>query len=103
MQYTPYGASNGFNPYAPAPTTDGMATAAMVCSIAGLLGALCGFGGIAGLVGLILGSVSLGRIKRTGARGRGMAITGIVVGAVAIVAGIAYLAWMLSDSSSYYD
>ncbi|MFJ5233777.1 DUF4190 domain-containing protein [Kitasatospora sp. NPDC088391] len=60
--------------------TDGPAVAAMV------LGLLC----CLGPVGIVLGTVALARIARTGRRGKGMAITGIVAGtlwSVAVVAG----------------
>ncbi|WP_051451413.1 DUF4190 domain-containing protein [Actinospica robiniae] len=61
------------------PGTNGLAVAAMVC---GLCGFLCL---IPGIVGVILGAVSLPQIKRSGQSGRGMAITGIVAGAVWII------------------
>jgi len=60
--------------------TNGMAIAAMVC---GLCGFLCL---VPGLVGIILGVVSLPQIKRSQQSGRGMAITGIVVGSLWILA-----------------
>jgi hypothetical protein len=56
-----------------------MAVASLVCS---LFGWLCVVGPI---VGLIFGFIALGQIKQTGQRGRGMAIAGIVIGAIAIV------------------
>jgi hypothetical protein len=59
--------------------TNGMAIAAMICGI-------CGFACLVpGLVGIVLGIVSLPQIKRNGQSGRGMAITGIVMGALWIV------------------
>jgi Domain of unknown function (DUF4190) len=62
--------------------TNGMAIASLVCS---LLGWLCVIGPP---LGLIFGFVALSQIKQTGQRGRGMAIAGIVIGAIAIVLGI---------------
>lgn len=59
------------------PPQSGLAIAAMIVSLCGLV--TCG---LSGVVGLILGIVALQQVRRTGARGRGMAITGIVVGAV---------------------
>lgn len=59
--------------------TSGMAIAAMVCGICGFLCL------IPGVVGVILGLVSLPQIKRSGQSGRGMAITGIVAGALWIL------------------
>ena len=60
--------------------TNGMAIAAMVCGICGFLCL------IPGVVGIILGGVSLPQIKRSGQAGRGMAITGMVMGVLWIVA-----------------
>lgn len=54
--------------------TDGMAIAALVTGILGL-----------GIVPLILGIVSLKRIKQTQAGGRGLAIAGIVLGALELI------------------
>ena len=59
--------------------TSGMAIAAMVCGICGFLCL------VPGLVGIILGAISLPQMKRSGQNGRGMAIAGIVVGALWIV------------------
>jgi hypothetical protein len=84
----PYGAPAGYPPpyaygygYAPPQQggTNGMAIAAMVCGI-------CGFACLVpGLVGIVLGIIALPQIKRSGQAGRGMAITGIVMGALWIV------------------
>jgi hypothetical protein len=69
-----------------------MAIAALIIGILSLLIAwipIIGlFGVIGGLIALILGFVARGRIKRNGTAGNGMAITGIVTGAIALVAGI---------------
>lgn len=54
-----------------------MAIAALVCGV------------VVGPVGLVLGLVALGRIRRSGAQGRGLAIAGIVLGALSIVAAAA--------------
>lgn len=103
--YQPYGAaSDGYGqpnpyggpgaPYQPPKPTNGMAIGAMVTSLVGLAGCLCyGLGGIIGLVGAILGHVSLGQIKRTGASGRGMALTGVIVGW--IVFALAIIGWIV--------
>ncbi len=72
--YPAYGAA-----YTPPPRTNGIALASMIVSIASLL--LCV--GFPGIVGLVLGIVGLNQVMRDGSRGRGFAITGIVVGAVA--------------------
>jgi len=59
--------------------TNGLAIAAMICGICGFLCVL------PGVVGIILGIVSLPQIKRSQQSGRGMAIAGIVMGALWIV------------------
>jgi Domain of unknown function (DUF4190) len=66
-----------------------MAIASLVCS---LFGWVCLF--IGAFVGVILGFVALSQIKRTGQKGRGMAIAGIVIGSLLVVLGIAL--WTLS-------
>jgi hypothetical protein len=76
---TPYPQGYGGYP-PPRGGNSGMAIAAMVCGICGFLCL------IPGVVGIILGFVALPQIKRTGQGGRGMAITGIVVGSFWIVA-----------------
>ena len=69
--YTPYA------PYAPYnPGTDGFAIAALV------------FGILGGWLSLAFGPIALSRIKKSGARGRGMALAGIWLGAAWIVGGI---------------
>lgn len=84
----PYGMQNpyGATPYgygAPqAGSTNGMAIAALVLGICGFL---CY---VPGIVGIILGSIALNDIKRTGRRGKGMAIAGIACGAGWILLGI---------------
>ncbi|HEY0119760.1 MAG TPA: DUF4190 domain-containing protein [Cellulomonas sp.] len=58
------------------PGTDGFAIAALV------------FGILGGWLALIFGFIALSRIKKSGARGRGMAIAGLSIGAAWIVIGI---------------
>jgi hypothetical protein len=57
-----------------------MAIAALVTSLVGLL-----FCGLPSIVGMVLGMVALGETKRTGQKGRGLALAGIIIGAVVIV------------------
>ena len=100
----PYDAANPYqaNPYSAYPQApggygypqpqqggkNGMAIAALVLGIVGLLTSIIFIGGALGIVGLILGIVSLRTSKRTGS-GRGMAIGGIVTSILAILATIA--------------
>jgi len=72
-----------------------MAIASLVCSLFGLL---CGIGSI---VGLILGFIALGQINKTGQGGRGMAIAGIVIGAIALTLSIVVgIIWATTGSVS---
>ncbi|MGP4024769.1 DUF4190 domain-containing protein [Actinomadura sp. 3N407] len=80
-------------PYGPRnDKTSGLAVAAFVT---GLLGCL-------GVLGLILGTIALREIGRSGARGRGLAVAGIVLSCLWLVAGIAGVALrgVVSGSSS---
>lgn len=49
-------------------------------AIAGFILGLLGIVGISAILGIVFGSVALGRIRRTGQPGRGLAIAGIVLG-----------------------
>jgi Domain of unknown function (DUF4190) len=68
--------------YAPATATDQrpfnvLSIIAFVLSIVGV-----------SLVGVILGHIALSQLKRTGERGRGFAIAGLIIGYVGIAVGI---------------
>jgi hypothetical protein len=75
-------------------STSGMAIAAFVLG-------LLGFALVSGILGIVLGSVALSQIRRTGQRGKGLAIAGIVLGGgwLAILA-LAVLGTIISGSSS---
>lgn len=66
--------------------TNPWAVASLVCS---LFGWVCLF--IGALLGVIFGFVALSQISRTGQKGRGMAIAGIVIGFVLLFAGVSLL------------
>jgi len=73
---SPYASPNPYAdhyPYAYPPvqdqTTNGFAIASLVCSIVGIQ-----------ILGWIFGGVALSQISRTGQKGRGLAIAGIVIG-----------------------
>ena len=76
--YDPYGQS-------PASGTNGKAIAALVTSLAGLF-----FCGVPSVVGLILGIIAMRETKRTGQDGHGMALAGVVIGALAVVGWLLY-------------
>lgn len=72
----------GYDPYRPAtpPGTNGKATAALVTSLVGLL--CCG---LPSIVGLILGIVAMRETRSTGQDGYGLALAGVVIGALVTI------------------
>ena len=72
-------------PTVPSAPRNGIGTAALVLGIIGLVLAVIVLGGLVGIVAVILGIVGLGRVRRGEATNRGVAIGGIVTGALAIV------------------
>lgn len=77
-----------FGPYGPVPqqTTNGMAIASLVCSIAGL--ATCG---LTSIVGVILGVIAMQQINQSGQQGRGLALAGIITGGAVVALGLLYV------------
>jgi hypothetical protein len=89
--YPPYG--YGYpSPQAPR-GTNGMAIAALVLGI-------CGFLFVTPVVGLVLGIISLAAVNRSGQRGKGMAISGIVLSSlwIALFATIIVVAGVTAKS-----
>jgi 1,4-dihydroxy-2-naphthoate octaprenyltransferase len=68
-------------PYAAAPTGPKTNTLAIVSLVTGIVGLFIPIG----LAAVITGHIALGQIKRLGENGRGMAITGLVLGYLSIV------------------
>lgn len=64
--------------------SNGLAIAGFVVSLCSLLINFCG---IVGLVGTILSAIGLAQVKTKGT-GKGMAITGLIIGVISIVYGI---------------
>src|SRR5688572_15209934 len=84
-QYTPppnHNASQQFTEYAPPPKPSGLAIASLVLAILGFC-----TGGLTGLIGLILGITAVIGINKSQGRisGSGLAIAGIVVGALSML------------------
>ena len=73
-----YGGGYGGQPGGAEPKTDGVSIASLVLSL------LC----CTSLIGLILGFVGLSRTKNGQRKGRGLAIAGVVIGALGVLAGI---------------
>jgi hypothetical protein len=72
-----------------APKTNGMAIAALVCALAGLV--TC----VSAPVGAVLGHVARRQIRERGEGGDGMALTGIIVGWILTGLGLAYLIFVV--------
>ncbi|MEW2546971.1 DUF4190 domain-containing protein [Streptomyces sp. NPDC047002] len=87
---------------------NGLAVAALVLGIAAIVLFWTVFGGIVlGLVAIVLGALGSRRARRDGAPRRGMAITGVVLGALGLIAGGLILAlgvsFLNSDSFKSYS
>jgi hypothetical protein len=81
----------GWNQQQPQPataSTDGMAVAAGVVGIVSLALSVLIFGALGGIVAIVLGGVALSRVKKSGRKGRGWAITGLVTGILSVVLAI---------------
>jgi hypothetical protein len=74
---TPY--HHGYYPVPAVPPTNGLAVGALVCGIAEFFTL-----GLAAIPAVVLGHVARSQIRRTGERGDGMAIAGLVLGYLAI-------------------
>lgn len=83
----PYG---GDYPVAP---RNGLGVASLVIAVLALLGSCTVAGGvIGGALAVVLGLVARGRVKRGEATNGGVALTGVILGALAVVAGLAFIA-----------
>ncbi len=81
--------------YAPPTTqrTNRMAIWSLVLSIISL-------GGLGSVAGIVLGLVARRRISQSGERGHGLAIAGIILGAVTLVLAVAYWAFIAMHTGS---
>ncbi len=83
---------------------NGMAIAALVCGIAQFL--LWFFllvpGFIVALMALIFGLAGLAQIKRRGESGKGMAITGIVLGGLGVLSGVVWGVLFAAGTSHFH-
>src|SRR6476620_1023164 len=86
-----------YDPYRPMkpPGTNGKAIAALVTSLLGLV--CCGLPSIAGLV---LGVIGMRETKRTGQDGYAIALTGAVIGGLAVAGWVVYLLLSISIYAS---
>lgn len=90
--------------YAPArpPGTNGKAIGSLVTSLVGML-----FCGLPAIVGVILGFMAMRETKQTGQEGYGLALAGVIVGALAMVGWLLYVVVFVfviavSSSPGYY-
>jgi hypothetical protein len=82
-------ASSGGHPRG---SSNGIGTAALVVGVLALLSSWFFVGGLLGIVAIVLGAVGLGRVKKGTASNKGMAVVGIVLGALSILIAGALLA-----------
>jgi hypothetical protein len=81
--------------YTPAPVSprNGLGIAALVVAIIALVSSFSVAGGVVlGIVAVILGFMGRGRVKRGEADNGGVALAGLVLGVLAIVVGLAFIA-----------
>jgi hypothetical protein len=100
--YHPYPPQGG-NPYGPpggyGRRTNALAIISIIASGAGVIFLY----GIGQIVGIILGFVALGQIKRSGEKGRGLAIAGIWIGIGTLVIGIILIVLIAIFASLHYN
>ncbi len=83
----------GNYPAAPPVIRNGLGVAALVVAIIGLLGSFSVAGGIImGIAAVILGFLGRNRVRRGEADNGGVALAGIVLGVLAIIAGLFFIA-----------
>lgn len=73
--------------------TSGLAVAAMVCGICGLVVPWVGF--VLSILGIVFGGIAISQTsKNPNLGGKGMAIAGLVTGIVAIALWVILIAWV---------
>jgi hypothetical protein len=87
VEGTPAAQQPVYNAAAPAKPSNGMAIGGFVCSLLGFLGFIC-CGSILCIPGLILSIIGLNKSKQLGGAGKGLAIAGIILGALGLVSGL---------------
>jgi len=78
----------------PVAKTNGFAIASLVCGLAQFM-----FGPLATIPAIVLGHVARGQIRRTGERGAGLALAGLMLGWVAVILGIVLIVVGLAVSA----
>ena len=91
QQAPAYNMQGGYPGYQPTPSS-ALAIASLVCGILGVLTGIFIFSGLSlGLAGIVLGIVALVKVKNGTASGKGMAIGGIVTGALGMIVAVVVL------------
>ena len=80
-------------PLTPMPGTNGLAIAALCCSIVGMVP-------LASIVGIVLGIVALNQLRERIQRGRGMAVAGIVIGSLWLVGWVLFIVAVADDPAA---
>ena len=82
--------------WAPPKPTSGKAIAALICGLVGFV-VFCYLPAIAALVGIVLGIIALLETGKEGTRcGRGMAIAGVIISALAVVANAGWIGFIVT-------
>ncbi|HET7388020.1 MAG TPA: DUF4190 domain-containing protein [Nocardioidaceae bacterium] len=105
-QYPPQPPPGYYGPGGAFPETNGKATGALVTGIATLVLSWCCGAGILGIIAVLLGVRARSEIRDSGGRqgGDGMALAGIITGAVAIVIGVlVVIAIIIVIAAGRYD
>ncbi len=98
-----------YGDYPPPVLRNGVGVAALVVGIIALITTFSVAGGIAlGFVAVILGFVGRARAKRGEATNGGVALAGIILGVIAIIAGLAFIAFWVGlfnevGAGAYFD
>ena len=82
--------------------TDGLAVAALVVGIVSVVSSFFLLGGIGGVVAIVLGAIAMARVRKSGRKGRGMAITGLVTGIVAVVIAVLIFAFFSRFATTFF-
>ncbi len=86
----PYAQGTGW-PQAPRRGTNSLAIAALACAVGQVIA-----GPFAGIAAIVLGVMSLRQIEASGEDGRGMAITGLVLGIVGLIIAVFLLIFIVA-------
>jgi hypothetical protein len=95
----PYG---DYYPGAPMPPRNGLGVAALVLAVIALLASCSVAGGLVlGIAAIIIGVLARGRVNRGEANNGGVAMTGIILGGLAVVISLAFIALYVNVFNQY--